>query len=358
MEEEIAELRRQVQTLNTQNEQLQQRVNTAVDSQATGSTNVHTPANPGATPRVATERVVFLPRERRCAIFSGEGDDDFFEWMEDVQASLRVRHLSPVEKALFILDHLGGSAKRELRFRPEEEREDPTRVFAILKELYGGSRSYISLQEIFFSRKQGEVESLQDFSHALLALMEQITQHAPGEMPNSTALLRDQFIEQVYDHGLRRELKRFVRLSPRSTFLEVRKEAIRWVDEGMCSVDQRERSNSVPASFARQYQVHGRSALSPTPIAKNSELAELKEMLKAQQAQLNQLTQGLQHVQSHPALGRPWPNNPIICRRCHQPGHMARDCTRPYNRSVEQVTTLPGQSQDQRRQAENFSPLR
>ena len=96
MEEELAELRRQVQMLNTQNEQLQQRVSTAVDSQATTSTSVHTPANPGATSRVATERVVFLPRERRCAIFSGGADEDLFEWMEDVQASLRVRHLSPV----------------------------------------------------------------------------------------------------------------------------------------------------------------------------------------------------------------------------------------------------------------------
>ena len=357
METELEELRRQVQTLNTSNELLQQQVGTASGAQATSSTSrtVHPPANPGAG--TSSERLVFLPRERRCAIFRGGEEEDLFEWIEEIKASFRVRHLTPVQEALFIFDHLGGSAKREIRFRPQGEREDPNKVFDILTELYGCSRSYISLQEKFFSRKQGEGESLQDFSHALLALMERVMRETPGGMPNSSDLLRDQFVEHVFDHGLRRELKRFMRLSPTSTFLEVRKEAIRWVDEGICSVDQRERSYSVPASFATQYRVHGHSTVATTPTAKNSELAELKEMLKAQQEQLNQLTQGLQHLRSHPALGRHWPNNPIICRRCHQPGHMARDCTRAYNRSVEQVTTLPRQSQDQRRQAENFLPL-
>lgn len=178
-------------------------------------------------------------------------------------------------------------------------------MFDILKELYGSSCSYISLQEKFFSHRQREAESLQDFSHALLALMEQITQHAPDGMLNSTILLRDQFAEHVFDNGLRRELKRFVRLNPGSTFLQVRKEAIRWVDEGMCSVEQRERSYSVPAFFATQYQVAGRNTVVSGQRTGNFDLGELKEMLKAQQAQLNQFVQGLQHLQSHPALGRP-----------------------------------------------------
>ncbi|XP_062322169.1 uncharacterized protein LOC134023827 [Osmerus eperlanus] len=197
METELEELRRRVQTLNTENEQLQQQVGTVGGSQATSSRSIHTPLNPEAGTSAAAERLVYLPRERRCATFRGGEEEDIFEWMEDIKASFRVRRLLPVEEALFILDHLEGSARREIRFRPQEK---------------------------FFSHKQGEGESLQDFSHGLLALMEQIIQHAPGGMPNSGDLLRDQFVEHVFDHGLRRELKRFTRLSPTSTFLEPLKE--------------------------------------------------------------------------------------------------------------------------------------
>lgn len=38
---------------------------------------------------------------------------------------------------------------------------------------------------------------LQEFSLALMALMAQVEQHAPGGMPNADALLRDQFIKHV-----------------------------------------------------------------------------------------------------------------------------------------------------------------
>lgn len=356
MDADLEDLRRQIQLLRAENEQLQQQANTTADAQAHSSRSNASVSNPAVGSSV-TERIVLLPRERRCSIFNGELDEDIFEWIEDVKASLRTRRLNSVDEALFILDHLGGSAKREIRFRPREEREDPDKVFGILKELYGSSRSYISLQEKFFSRKQRETESLQDFSHALLALMERIKQHAPGGMPNSITLLRDQFVEHVFDNGLRRELKRFVRLNPGSTILEVRKEAIRWVDEGMCSPEQRERSNSVPASFATQYQVQGCNTVNPVQNRGNSDFVELKELLKAQQAQLNQLAQGLQHLQSHPALGRPRFNSPIICRRCHRPGHIARDCTRAYSRSVERLPVQQGDVQDQSRPAENSLPL-
>lgn len=127
--------------------------------------------------------------------------------MEEVDACARVRYLGSLDKAYFMLDHLEGEAKDELRYRPRVEREDPAKILSILRELYGCSRSYVAIQESFFSRKQLDGES----SHALLSLMDKVKQCSPESVPQSDMLLRDQFIEHVLDSDLHRELKRLVR---------------------------------------------------------------------------------------------------------------------------------------------------
>lgn len=95
------------------------------------------------------------------------------------------------------------------------EREDPVRILAILEELYG-------LQQAFFSRRQKEGETLQEFS---LALMGKVKQCAPTAMPNAETLLRDQFVKHVFNCSLQLELKQLVRQEPNSTLLDVRAEA-------------------------------------------------------------------------------------------------------------------------------------
>lgn len=131
----MEELRRQLQLLRADNEQLQQQANATASTQASTSRSDTPPSNPGTGSRV-TDHIVLFPRERWCSTFHSGSDEDVFEWIDGVKASLRARPLNLVEEALFILNHLGGSAKWEIRFRP---REDPVKVFNILKELYGSS---------------------------------------------------------------------------------------------------------------------------------------------------------------------------------------------------------------------------
>ena len=154
-----------------------------------------------------------------------------------------------------------------------------------------------TLQQAFFSRKQQEGETLLEFSLALMALMEQVKQHAPDWLLNSEVLLRDQFVEHVLDSALRRELKLFVRRQPTATLLEVRGEGIRWEREGFLG-GARERSHSLPSMYGLQYGVQGSSwpALPVSPHG--SELGELKELLKRQQEQLNQLTRTVASMQT------------------------------------------------------------
>lgn len=268
------------------------------------------------------ERLVLVPRDRKCPFFRGRKGIGLVEWLEEVQACMRARHLSELDQAFFLFDHLEGEPREEIKFRPRAEREDPAKIIAVLQELYGCSDSYVALQEAFFSRRQQEGETLQEFSLALMSLMAAVKQQAPSDIPNAEVLLRDQFVEHVIDGSLRRELKQLVRVRQTATLLDVRAEAIRWEREGM-SGGVRGRSHSVPSVLGLQYGVQCPQQV--TNLHLTSELTEMRELLKQQQAQLNKLTQSLSSLQGL-QQGRSTNRGPIICRRCQQPGHFAREC--------------------------------
>lgn len=238
---------------------------------------------------------------------------------------MRTRYLSPADQAFFLFDHLEGEAREEIRYRSDEERGDPEKIIKALRELYGCSLSYISLQEAFFSRRQQEGETLLEFSLALMSLLEKVKRQSPHALVNAETVLRDQFVEHVNDSTLRRELKQLVRRQPNSTLLDVRSEALRWEREGMPG-GARARSLSVPLAHGIQYGVRGDTPVGTHNSFQTSELGELREMLKVQQEQLNQLTQSFARLQGPDVRNRVPRNGPVICRRCQKPGHFAREC--------------------------------
>lgn len=97
-------------------------------------------------------------------MFNGRTGLGITEWVEEVKACMRARHLAAAEQALFIFDHLEAEAKEEIRFCSSADRRDPAKVLAILNKLYECDQSYIVLQQVFFSRRPLEGETLQEFS--------------------------------------------------------------------------------------------------------------------------------------------------------------------------------------------------
>lgn len=323
----MRELQELVKQLQADNERLRhERSRLASDADAGPSTQSTEPPARSERGNCGVDRLLFVPRDRKCPMFRGRMGIGLNEWLEEAQACTRARHLSSADEAFFLFDHLEGEAREEIKYRSAEERGDPTKITAILQDLYGCSESYVALQEAFFSRRQQEGESLLEYSLALMSLMGKVKARAPNNIVNSEILLRDQFVEQVLDGNLRRDLKQYMRRSPEATLLDVRGEAIRWEREGLPAV-MRGRSNSVPSAFGIQYAVQGgyqRSGQTPP----SSEVSEMKELLKRQQEQLDKLTQSISRLQNsqHGRRGRSPRLGPIVCLRCQQPGHIAREC--------------------------------
>ena len=324
MEEEIQRLREEMAQLRAENQRLSGQTQRLSVSEQASDPNMLTPPPPPQR-----RETVYLPRERKCPKFSGSssaGALTIDEWVEEVESCLRARHMSESDKALFVYDHLEGAARTEIKFRDNRVKEDANQILAVLKEMYGCSKSYVSLQQKFFDRKQKEGESLQDFSHALMTLMEKV--QLCNAMSNSQILLRDQFCENVRDHMLRRELKTLVRQNGELSLLDIRKEAIRWVEEGQPAREKYVRP--IPQTCEAQA-----TATSEAVGVGKSEYEELKNMFVKQQAQLDLITQTL-NSNANTSRGRSFsrvnryqraPDGRPICVKCAQPGHIARYCS-------------------------------
>lgn len=223
MEDELCELRDLVAQLKADNERLRQE---PVSVAQPGPSNVAIPVavDPpciGAGASTA-ERFVFIPWDRKCPKFSGRSGIGINEWMEEAQACMRLCHLSTADQAFFLFDHLHGEVREEISYGSRNEKEDPDQIIQVLRELYGCTKSYIALQELFFSRRQQDGETLVEFSLALMSLLEKVKSQSPHGMPNAEILLRDQFVEYVNNCALRRELKQLVRHQPTATLFDIR----------------------------------------------------------------------------------------------------------------------------------------
>ncbi len=102
--------------------------------------------------------------------------------------------------------------------------KQPCDIFKYLRAALREKRSVYQLLQIFYSRKQIEGEDIHAYSHALSQIVNSIQKQSPNAVANESMAIRDQFIKDIRDASLRRDLRKLVRDKPESRLIEVRDE--------------------------------------------------------------------------------------------------------------------------------------
>ena len=240
----------------------------------------------------AEVKPVYVTKERHIEKFSGKptksGQPEIEEWIQEVQSYLKSRNFSKSEQVDFILQHLGGTAKEDIQYRPTQVKEDPDRILDTLKMTFGSQETIIDLQEAFYTRTQSPGESLLEYSVVLMKMGSRIVSRDPTLKANCDEMLKGRFLEGLTDELLKRDLRKENENDPSLDFCGLREKALRWDSRKRAkSVTVHEMRNSKQASQSGDsLRTHssGRLADKDTEI-----MSCLKAIQKQQEKQLEKI---------------------------------------------------------------------
>ena len=173
----------------------------------------------------------------------------------------------------------------------------------------------------FFERRQKEKESIQDYSNALMVLLSWVERLNPGAVTDKDQLLRDQFLENLYDPQLRRDIKRWARDHSGKSFQQIREEVQRWVDEDGTTPRRAAVREAAIETKATCGEVKGAADLQKVVNELVAGQKLLKESLQKQQKLLGDQQQAISQLTS--STQQWWQPG---CFGCGSRTHIRRDC--------------------------------
>ena len=134
----------------------------------------------------------------------------------DMQRALRGH--SDGEAMDTLIFHLEGVAKEKVKLRPTSRWSSLSGVFTILREVFSEQLTETKARWKFFARRQGDRGSVQDFAQALMVLLSRVDSLGRAPVTNKDTLLKEQFIENLRDPTLHRDIKHWARDHSATTF--------------------------------------------------------------------------------------------------------------------------------------------
>lgn len=263
--------------------------------------------------------VYLLPKEKKLKPFSGASGCDVYSFVEDVKAAIKVRKLEGEDVANFILSHLEGSARREIKHRPESLLTEPSKILDVLQETFGERCTLSSLMRELCNRGQKDGETVPEYAFALMALADKMQNLENA--PDLQVTLKEQFRDGLLDPVLRREVKRLMIEEPDVTFLSLRDWALEMAEE----------VSSLPQRKGTKINLYSVDA-SENQLTKT--LETLSSVVEGQTLILQQIQKEQKELAERvEKLERPRPpwkdRGSLECYRCHKKGHLARECLSP-----------------------------
>ncbi|KAK3101109.1 hypothetical protein FSP39_000999 [Pinctada imbricata] len=230
-----------------------------------------------AKPTHVTPPVVYMRSDRKFPKFGGrptkDSDPLVDEWITDMREHIRSSP-SRDNHMDFVMDHLTGNAKSEIRLRPHDQRETGEQILDILEQLYQPKDTLTQLQQKFYQRDQQTNETLESYSLALMTLTDQITRRAGKTLPDQDKVLTERFIDGITEQHLRQELRKFSLEQGPIPFLEFRHLMLRWIEDNPASV---------------QKQIH-KTTSECSELNVLEMMKKQQELLEKQQRQIDYLT--------------------------------------------------------------------
>ena len=262
-------------------------------------------------------RVVVVPRERGPKLSGRPATDqepEVIEWAEDMRRM--TADMSNPEGVQFILDHLAGTAKDEVRLCPAADRDTPEKIIRHVLNALCPQDTPSSRWREFYSRVQQAGETPQEFSLQLMKLLRRVELVSPKDSVGSQdAALCERFASGLADPSLRREVRRIVQENPEIRFPDLRSRVISWENPPAMTVTRAARAteNAVQGQLDRQA-----GQIQATQEAVNQLCEQVSLLLANQAARAPDRDRGR--------------HTGMRCFNCDGMGHIAAVCPSPRRR--------------------------
>ena len=232
--------------------------------------------------------------------------------MED--ARNRLPSVPAAERLPFLIAHLEGPAREEIRCASEEEKDSVDKIFILLLSIFGETRSNAQLKRELYERRQRIRESVREFSRALLEISEGIS----NALQCKNEMLIEVFCENLIDIHIKREMKRLVRSQTTISFSALRSEAIRLEEDGM--------GNSYQNACVRGIRKPHHTPDDSGPLDR---IAAQLELLATTQSEIVSLLRSQQQAPVgvvNPDRPEPRSGGAVYCDYCSRSGHTSARC--------------------------------